>query len=126
MRDRSTTERLALFGLGGAALAVGAGVSLGVVPAAAALVAVAVAAGLVEAGAVRRTGRHHRILAWLPAVLGMTAVAAVAIVTGPQGPDSGVAVSITVASFAVGIPVFAALVLGVAWAALRVRPPSPR
>ena len=126
MTDRTTTERLALFALGAAAVAlVGAFPGRGFAPPIAALVVLAVVAGLVEAAAVRRTGQHSRVMAWLPAALGMVAVAAFAIATGPQGPDSGVALSIVVAAFAVAIPVFAVAVLLVAWGALRIRPPAP-
>ena len=122
MDRRTATERLVLFVLGAAALFAGTVTGLGPVALVAALVALAVASGLAEAAAVRRTGRRHRVMAWLPAVLGMTALAAVQIATGPQGPDSGVALSIVVAAFAVAIPVFAAVVLAVAWAALRAAP----
>ena len=126
MTDRTTAERLALFALGATAVAlVGAFPGRGFAPPIAALVVLAVVAGLVEAAAVRRTGRHHWVLAWLPAALGMIAVTAFAVVTGPQGPDSGVALSIVVAAFAVAIPVFAVAVLLVGWGALRIRPPAP-
>lgn len=126
MRDRSTLERIALFALGVASVYASGWLSAGLAGPVGLLAALAVVAGLVEAGGVRRTGRHHRLLSWLPAVLGMAAVAAFKIATGPRGPDSGVADGIVLAALAVGIPVFAGLVLGVAWAALRVRPPAPR
>lgn len=56
----------------------------------------------------------------------MAAVAAFETLTGPRGPDSGVADSMVVAAFAVGVPVFALAVLAVAAVALWVNPgPDP-
>lgn len=118
------TERAALFALGGLALFAGAASSLGPLFLFLPIAGLAVGAGLVEAAAARRTGRRHWIGAWLPAVAGMLSLAGFEIATGPQGPDSGLALSIVMAAAVVVVPVFALVVLGVAAVALRVRPPG--
>jgi len=125
MTHRTTLERLATFVLGGVAFFAGAATSGGLGALAAILVALAVVCGLVEAASVRRTGQRHRVMSWLPAILGMIVLAAVTIATGPQGPDSGLALSIVAAAFAVIVPVFAVLVLIVAAIALHAQPPPP-
>lgn len=124
MDRRTLTERTALFGLGGLALVTGAVASGGLPVLLLPIAALAVVAGLVEAAAVRRTGRRHWVGAWLPAVAGMLALAGFEIATGPQGPDAGLALSIVVAAAVVIVPVFALVVLAVAAVALRVRPPA--
>jgi hypothetical protein len=94
-------------------------------------VAIAVAVvilGGVEVLTIRATGRQRPVAAWLPTALGFAAAVAVAIATGPVGPDSGVATSIAVAivlvatgAMATGVHLLAGIarVLGV-----RARPES--
>jgi hypothetical protein len=72
------------------------------------LVALALLAGLVEALAIGRTGRRRWLWAWLPPVAGM--IAYVLSDLQPQAPDFGLALSVTIAGFAIGIPLFALLV----------------
>ena len=120
MLHRLLTSPVVWFVLGAATFYAGMASSVGLQGLGLALVALAVAAGLVEAASVRRTGRHRRVGTWLPAVLGMATLAAVEMATGPQGADSGVALSIVAAAFVVLTPVFALVVLGFAALALRV------
>jgi hypothetical protein len=125
MPGRTLIERAALFGLGIVPVAVVALSSgEGLEPLVASLLLVAVVAGLVEASGARRTGQRHRVAAWLAPVLGSAAAVTFAFMAGPQGTDSGVALSIVVATFVVAAPAFAAVVLAVAAVALRVRPPG--
>jgi hypothetical protein len=87
------------------------------------LLAVAVAAGLAEAGAARRTGRRRLVASWAPAALGVVALSAGVIawqrVRGPWHVDSGMGWGIYLAALAVSLLFFALVVNAVAWAALR-------
>lgn len=85
------------------------------------VLAAAVAAGVVEGRAVRRTGRWRRALSWLPLAGGIVATVAVGVWFGPQGPDSGLALGIIAAGLAIAVPVVAAVTLGVAWFVQRGR-----
>lgn len=120
---RTTAERLALFVAGGvvATLTFIVGGPSGLV----APVVMAVAAGLVEARAVRRTGRRHWVMAWLPAALGILApVGVLAIIERPSAADAAFALSILLGGLAVAVPVFAAAVLGIAYVAGKASGPA--
>ncbi len=121
--DRTTKDRLILFALGTATVGVGmlgGGLLLLVLP-----VGTALLAGRIEAQAVRRTGRRRWVMAWLPAVLGMALTVALLVATGPQGPDSSMALGIVLMGCAIVMPIFAAIVLLVGWFTSGPLPETP-
>jgi hypothetical protein len=112
---RAAIEQGVLVVLGAAAIAAG--------PALPSLLALAIAAGLAEAAAARRTGRRRPLASWVPAALGLLALSAGVLawqrVGGPWHNDSGMAWGVFLTVLAVALPAFGLLVNAVAWVALR-------
>jgi len=118
-----------LFGLGVAIIALNTEVSYGLI--AELVLLLCVVAGLLEAAAIRQTGRRRRIGSWLPAVLGVFAAMAVQHMqwkvrygaTAP--PDAGMAMGLAIAAFLFSVPIVGVLVNVLAALAARLVGPIP-
>lgn len=92
------------------------------------LLAPCIAAGIIEAAAIRRTGRRRWIGSWLPVVLGLFAVIVfhqMVLRPIPAGapPDEAMARALAIAAFVMSVPIFALAVNVIAAVASRV--PGP-
>ena len=122
MRNQPLVLWTILFALGAAALGTTMTVGMGLLGIALPIAVAAVAAGLIEAAQTRRTGRRRYVASWGPLVLGVIVPMAVMIAFEEKGPDSGLALSVTIAGMLVIIPLVAVLVNLVAFVALRIAP----
>jgi hypothetical protein len=118
-----------LFGLGVAIIALNTEMPYGLI--AGLVLLLCVVAGLLEAAAIRQSGRRRRIGSWLPAVVGLFAAMAVQHMqwkvrfgaTAP--PDAGMAMGLAIAAFLFSVPIVGVLVNVLAALAARLVGPIP-